>query len=410
MSILARLPASSLPMMPLTLQRLLVAASLALCLGISAGPLSASEADAPRPINAATLRQVALMIDANLDAMRYAEDHLRNEAPHRLASVAHDPEATQAVIREKLDALREAANWVGKSPILRFSSPSSVQLSEDGQLSTSVPTSFGALAIETPWMGDRRATPGSYSVQIANMDLLDQWRIDPEQRTRLKKRIEVLGNQTGFVDVDLQLHRVTQNWIIHASIVEAKWYADASRTRLIGEVRERRNGERLTRQTWLAEGVSLEKVPEHSFEMAEERILEIPLYGAGMLTGCKDQKRELKHRVVVCGRQGEHLGQFTGETKIKIVGGRIVEISIYGNGQKASDADIEQLWRFINIRLHNREAAQLKDAMRWEQSRATLGFHPERLRSGDRKQPVLWAKATSYLDFTDAHPENRYVP
>jgi hypothetical protein len=393
-----------------TLARRTVAALLVLCLWCGLALADPVAPEAPRPINAATLRQVALVIDPNLDAMRYAEDHLRNEAPHRLASVGHDPDATQALIEQKLGELREAARWVEKTPTLRLSTQGQVYTTEDGKLAISVPAAFGTLGFEAPWLGSPRATPGSYTVLIANTDLLTRWRIDPAQATRLKKRIEVLGAQNGFVDVDLRLHRVTQNWIFHASIAEAKWYADSTRSRLIGEVRESRNGERLARQGWLSEGVSLEKVPEHSFEMAEERILEIPLYGAGMLTDCKEQKRELKHRVVVCGRKGDHLGEFTGETRIRIVGGRIVEIAVYGNGRKATDLQIEQLWRFINERLHNREVAQLKDAMRWEQSRGTLGFHPERLRSGDKKNPVMWAKATSYLDFTDAHPDNRFVP
>ncbi len=113
---------------------------------------------------------------------------------------------------------------------------------------------------------------------------------------------------------------------------------------------------------------------------------------------------------MICERKGEHLGEFTGSSRIKIVGGRIVEIAVYGNGKKATEEQIDQLWGFINTRLHNREVARLRDAMRWEQARATLGFHPERLRSGDTRNPVMWAKATTYLDFTDANPENHFVP
>lgn len=410
MSILPCLPISYDPKMLPNLLRPTVAALLCMYLWVGTAAANPAEPDAPRPINAATLRQVALMIDPNLDALRYAEDHLRNEEPHRLATAAHDPGATRALIERKLAELREAASWVGKAPVLRLSAPGQVYQTEDGELAISVPIAFGKLGFEAPWLGDPRATPGSYTVIIANTDLLKRWRVDPEQKTRLKKRIEVLGAQNGFVDVDIRLHRITQNWIFHATIAEAKWYTDSTRNRLVGELRETRNGERLTRNGWLSEGVSLEQVPEHSFEMAEERILEIPLYGAGMLTDCREQKRELKHRVVVCGRKGEHLGEYTGDTKIKIVGGRIVEIAVYGNGKKATAEQVENLWRFINTRLHNREVAQLRDAMRWEQSRATLGFHPERLRSGDRKNPVLWAQATSYLDFTDANPENRFVP
>lgn len=410
MSILARLPASFHPKMLPTLLRPAVAALLCMCLWIGTAAAESAEADPPRPINAATLRQVALMIDPTIDALRYAEDHLRNEEPHRLATVAHDPDATRAVIDTKLAELREAASWVGKAPVLRLSAPGQVYLTTEGKLAISMPTAFGTLGFEAPWLGSPRATPGSYSVILANTDLLERWSLDAAESERLRKRIEVLGPQSGFVDVDIRLHRITQNWIYHASIVEAVWYSDSSRSRRIGEVRERRNGERLSRQGWLAEGVSLEKVPEHSFEMAEERILEIPLYGAGMLVNCKDQKRELKHRVVVCERKGEHLGEFSGPAKVRIVGGRIVEIAVYGNGRKAGDADIENLWRFLNTRLHSREVPQLKKAMRWEQSRATLGFHPERLSSGDTKNPVMWAKATSYLEFTDANPENRFVP
>lgn len=408
MSILTCLPASYDPKMLPTLLRPIVAALFCLCLGTAVA--NPAETDTPRAINIANLRQAALMVDPNLDALRYAEDHLRNEEPHRLATVAHDPDATRAVIEQKLVELREAASWVKSAPVLRLSAPGQVYVTEDGDLAISVPTSFDSLGFEAPWLGDPRATPGSYTVMLANTDLLKRWKLDAEQAERLKKRIEVLGAQSGFVDVDIRLHRITQNWMFHASIVEAKWYADSTRARLVGEVRETRNGERLSRQGWLSEGVSLEKVPEHSFEMAEERILEIPIYGADMLFNCKDQKRELKHRVVVCERKGEHLGEYTGASKIKIVGGRIVEIAAYGNGKKATDEQIGQLWRFINTRLHNREIAALKDGMRWEQSRATLGFHPERLRSGDKKNPVMWAKATSYLDFTDANPENRFVP
>lgn len=410
MSILTCLPASYDPKMPSILLRPVVAALFGVCLWIGTVNANPAETDAPHPINAVTLRQVALMIDPNLDVLRYAEDHLRNEEPHRLASVAHDPDATRAVIEQKLAELREAASWVGKAPILRLSAPGQVFQTEDGNLAISAPIAFDSLNLESPWLGNPRTTPGSYSVRIANTDLLRRWKLDEAQAERLKKRIEVLGAQNGHVDLDIRLHRITQNWIFHASIVEATWYTDSTKNQRIGGVRETRNGERLTRQGWLSEGVSLDKVPEHSFEMAEERIHEIPLYGAGMLFNCKDQKRELKHRVVVCERKGEHLGEFTGKSQIKVVGGRIVEIAVYGNGRKATAEQVDNLWRFINARLHNREIAQLKDAMRWEQSRATLGFHPERLKSGDTKNPVMWAKATSYLDFTDANPQNRFVP
>lgn len=409
MSILARLPASTFPQMPLILPRLLVAALLLLGFGNTvANPLPA---DTPRQIDALALRQVALMIDPTIDALRFAEEHLHNEEPHRLASVAHDPVAKKAVVERKLAELREAASWVGKTPVLRLSAPGQVYKTEDGELAISIPTSFGTLGFQTPWVGSPRSTPGHYTILIANNDLLTRWKVAPEQQERLRKRIDVLGAQMGFVDVDLRLHRITQNWFFHATVTEAKWYSDETRSQLVGELRETRNGERLTRQGWLSEGITLEKVPEHSFEIADERILEIPIYGAGMLVNCKEQKRELKHRVVVCERQGQHLGEFTGASRVKIVGGRIVEIAIYGNGKKATDDEIMGLWRFVNTRLHNRgRIADLTDAMRWEQARATLGFHPERLKSGDQKNPVLWAKATSYLNFTDANPDNRYLP
>lgn len=410
MSILACLPVPAHPKMSSTLLRPAVAALCCMCLWMGAAAANTGESDVPRPINATTLRQVALMVDPTIDARQYAEDHLRNEEPHRLASVAHDPEATRAVIDTKLAELRAAASWVERTPVLRLSAPGQVYVTADDRLAISMPTAFGTLGFESPWLGHPRSTPGSYSVILANTDLLERWTLNPDAAERLRKRIDVLGPQTGFVDVDIRLHRITQNWIFHASLVEASWYSDSTRSTKIGEVRETRNGERLTRRSWLSEGVSLEKVPEHSFEMAEERILEIPLYGAGMLVNCKDQRRELKHRVVICERKGQHLGDYSGVAKVRIVGGRIVEIAVYGNGRKASDSDIENLWRFVNSKLHNRTIAQLSDAMRWEQSRATLGFHPERLRNGDTKNPVMWAKATSYLEFTDANPENRFVP
>jgi len=409
MIILTCLPASYDPKMLPTLLRPLFACLLLLSFGNTvANPLPA---DTPRQIDANALRQVALMIDPTIDAPRFAEEHLRNEEPHRLASVAHDPVAQKAVVERKLVELREAAAWVSKTPVLRLSAPGHVYATERGDLAISIPTSFGTLGFQTPWVGSPRSTPGHYTILIANNDLLTRWQVSPEQRERLEKRTDVLGTQMGFVDVDLHLHRITQNWFFHATIAEAKWYTDATRSQLVGELRETRNGERLTRRGWLSEGITLEKVPEHSFEMAEERILEIPIYGAGMLVNCKEQKRQLKHRVVVCERQGQHLGEFTGASRIKIVGGRIVEIAVYGNGKKATDHEILGLWRFVNSRLNNRgKLADLTDAMRWEQSRATLGFHPERLKSGDTKNPVMWAKATSYLDFTEANPENRYVP
>jgi len=388
---------------------------LALFLLISAVQLQAQilfPAEADRygtQVDPIEVRRAAYALDQHTDEDQRARDYLRVVLPQRYNSVAFDPDALAAELKKVTAELRKFQQEWRKGQSIEIRMPATVLAVEGNIAHLSHEMSSGHYGLGLNYGGQQTPfLPPAYEFLMANVAFTASVELNAKQLEVVQARIKD-GNLAAFLALDMQIDKVTQHRYLHGSIRKFRWYIDFQRKDLLLEKVERRNSQKLVAARLLSEGVTLDSVPEHAYDVNGLRLMEPLVQEGSFASTCKDQKRIGGHRVLEC-----RLPRRTNEGRddyvlYQIVGGRIATASFYGTG-KPSELHVGALWEMSKRQHSGPQIPVMGAPSNWSFGEAHFKIFPEVFMRGDGKEPYYVVESKTYLDLLAKKPGTEFIP
>ena len=290
--------------------RLMLAA--ALCLQIAAA--SAYELDA------ANLRLAAASMSPNFDYPARARAQIKQSEPAIWALLQDDPGAMQTAVEARVAALREKVAGfdskqsfvVGKLIRVRSYDPQLGGFAIMPAVQRSLIAVRNSPALEdAPW-------PDSFIVLTSNFDQLSVW---PAQKgERAPSRV--------YVESEIRLIAYQHNRYFQAAVLKTTVYASPQKQRVLFAQAEPRAPEKVINDSLLADGITLDRVPIHSYSLLGERLLEA-LYEREMRTSeCKALARLKGHRQLYCSADLAAAGSY-GKDRASVCGWPVGGVGVF---------------------------------------------------------------------------------
>jgi hypothetical protein len=292
-------------------------------------------------LNVANVERAAIGLEPNFDADLYSIDFLQMRDPQRYSSVSHDPAQLEVEVKKRRDEVTKQRAQFVRGELLTARGIGTIESVDDqGLVRIGVSSDMGLHVMELENSEPRTYLPPSYNFFLANTDLFGKLALAPEQRERINHLMSVRGRLQARVEVDLEMVKIQQHRNFQAVIRAIRLYDPSDENAILTKVTDSRNAEKLIKARPLAEGLTLNGVPDHSFRVANVRFGEHMDVAGPALGQCSEQKRLRGHRVFDCKNQQFMWGMQIRYT-LKYVGGLLVKGEFFAPKEGLSEKQVE---------------------------------------------------------------------
>jgi hypothetical protein len=346
-------------------------------------------------INPEALRALAFALDEHADSKKRALDFLKGMRVQRYNSVKFDPQMLAKEVSKTEAELERLSKPYKSGSVLELQVSATVVGFKDGVASLGSDMSPGMYSVPTPVLSvSSPYLPPSFDILIANKVSFANFKLSEEAQKRLQARLDE-GNFAAFMTYEIEFVKLSQHRYLHAAIKRARWFNDWERKDLLSEKREPEKSKKLVEARMLSEGVTLDGVPEHSFDIRGTRMMEVVIEDSLLGQSCKEQQRERGHRVFKCWQPSFDSEGRKEHVEFLVVGGRIVEASFIGAG--APNANHENgMWNMVQ-REHAGPQIRVEQTLsEWYTGDINFKLDPIAYRKGDSDQPYYVAQSVTY--------------